>query len=238
MTTLAAEQIRADVLATPVDDETISRHFLRRGHGLEFEMEADWVRAHLPSGNGRIVDLGCGNGSLFDVIGAPRAFGVDYHASGLRHTRARFPMVPLLCAPAEHLPFADATLDGLILQHVVEHLAGAARACREFYRVLRPGGVLLLMTPNAEFCDWSVFDDSTHVQIFNRRDLSDILVGAGFNIVDLRTLGLPWFRRYHTTPSSWRLRQFVTKHAVGLSMLPYWRWGGQTLCCAARRPSP
>lgn len=238
MTTLAAEPICAGELSTPVDDETISRHFLRRGHGLEFEMEADWVRVHLPSGNGRIVDLGCGNGSLFDTIGTPRAVGLDYHASGLKHTRARFPKVPLLCASAERLPFADASLDGLILQHVVEHLAEAAAACREFYRVLRTGGVLLLLTPNTGFCDHSVFEDSTHVHIFDCRDLSDILVNAGFSIVDLRTLGLPWFRAYRAIPSGWRLRRWVTKHAVALSTLPRWRWRGQTLCCAARRPSP
>jgi SAM-dependent methyltransferase len=136
------------------------------------------------------------------------------------------------------LPFANASLDGLILQHVVEHLTAVEMTCREFYRILRPEGVLLLMTPNGEFSDLSVFDDPTHVQIFNRRGLCDILASAGFSIVDLRTLGLPWFRAYHTIPSGWRLRRFVTKHAVVLSTVPYWRWGGQTLCCAARRPSP
>jgi len=236
MTTWAAEPIPTDLPATPVVDEAVARHFLRRGRGLEFAMEANWVRARLPDGEGRIVDLGCGIGTLFDAIGTHRAAGVDYKASGLKHTHARFPMVPLLCASAEHLPFADASLDGLILQHVVEHLPEAPASCPEFYRVLRPGGVLLLLTPNAEFCDQGVFEDPTHVQIFNRRDLSDILIHAGFSIVDLRTLGLPWLRRYHAIRSAWRLRRWVTEHAVALSTLPRWRWMGQTLCCAARRP--
>jgi len=236
MTTLLTEPTRSRPTATASEDETISRHFLRRGHGAEFEMEADWVRAHLPPGAGRVVDLGCGIGSLFDAIGTSRAIGVDHQPSGLPHTRSRFPLVPLVCGGAERLPFADASLDGLTLQHVVEHLAETRRVFRELHRVLRPGGVLLLLTPNAEFCDPSVFEDPTHVHIFNRRDLPNGLRDVGFDIVNLRTIGLPWFRGYGSVPSAWRLRRFVTQHAIALSMVPPWRWSGQTLCCAARRP--
>ena len=200
-------------------------------------MESDWVRAHLPPGRGRIVDLGCGIGSLFETIGRARAIGVDYQPSGLQHTQSRFPRVPLVCADAERLPLADASLDGLTLQHVVEHFADTRSVLRDLHRVLRPGGVLLLLTPNADYCDHTVFDDPTHVHIFDRRDLPSTLSKVGFDILDLRTIGLPWFRSYSSVPFGWRIRRFVTQHAIALSMVRPWRWRGQTLCCAARRPA-
>jgi len=212
------------------------RHFHRRGHGIEFEMEADWVRFHLSPKLSLVADIGCGNGSLFPVIGTDRALGVDYCAEGLSHTSARFPSVPLLCADAASLPFSDCQLDAITAQHVVEHIPAYKQACREWWRVLRPGGKLLLLTPNPAFCDPAVYDDKTHVRLFDPRDLSAVLTDAGFAINDLRTIGLPWFRGYRGIPAGWRVRRLVTRRLRWLSTLPPWRWRGQTLCCAARRP--
>jgi SAM-dependent methyltransferase len=214
----------------------IERHFLHRGHGIECEMETRWVRKHLPGGRGPIADIGCGIGTLFPVIGASRVVGVDHHAEGLTHTRERFSTARLLCADGGRLPFADGAVDAITAQHVVEHMKGYEDACREWFRVMRPGGVLLLLTPNRDFCDPDVHADETHVHIFDYADLRHVLRKAGFKIIDLRTLGLPWFRAYHGIPAAWRLRRFVTGCADGLSSVPVWRWRGQTLCCAARRP--
>ena len=200
-------------------------------------MEADWVRTQLPPGSGSTVDVGCGAGSLFQVFGMKRVVGVDNCAEGLEHTRRQFPSVPVVCADASNLPFASDSLDVVTAQHVVEHLPAYGQACRDWLRVLRPGGVLLLLTPNAWFRDPAVFADETHVHIFNRDDLREVLTRAGFSVLDMRTIGLPWFRHYRRIPSGWRLRKFVTRRARRLSALPHWRWRGQTLCCAAQKES-
>ncbi|MCH7632285.1 MAG: methyltransferase domain-containing protein [Planctomycetes bacterium] len=216
--------------------DPVSAHFLHRGHGAEFEMETDWVRAQMPPYAQRVVDVGCGAGGLFPTLGERRTIGVDFVAEGLAHTRERFPSVPLTCAGADCLPFADASLDTVALQHVIEHLAHVREALAEWLRILKPGGLLLLLTPNRRFCDPKVFDDPTHVRLFDRRDLTDVVTDAGFDVTDLRTLGLPWFRSYQRIPSGWRLRRFVTGRAYAISAIPLLRWKGQTLCCAARRP--
>ncbi len=224
--------------APPLDGANglVDKHFLRRGYGVEFEMEADWVRFHLPRTARRVADIGCGSGTLFSAIGTDRVLGVDFCARGLRRTRQRFPSVPLVCTNAVRLPLADARLDAVTVQHVVEHITAYEQACREWLRVLRPGGVLLVLTPNASFRDPTVYADDTHVHLFDADDLYGVLASAGFTVVDLRTIGLPWFRRYHGIPSVWRLRRFVTRRAQWLSAWPQWRWKGQTLCCTARRP--
>ncbi len=217
-------------------NDIVERHFERRGLGCEFEMEADWIRAHLPRHAKRVIDLGCGGGGLFPTIGGQRVIGVDYEPRGLSRTRSRFPGSALLCASAASFPFAERSVDALVLQHVIEHLPAAQDAARQWLGALRPGGTLLVLTPNAGFVDPTIFDDPTHVRLFARDDLAELIQGAGFEIVDLRTLGLPWFRKYQAMPAGWRLRRCVTRQARALSWAPGLRWRGQTLCCAARRP--
>lgn len=215
---------------------SVDAHFTRRGTGLEFEMEAQWVRRHLPPGAKRVVDVGCGNGALFEAIGPDRALGIDSCMEGLSLTSRRFSTVPLVAGDAEHLPLRDESLEVITLQHVVEHIPRFDVACTQWRRALKPGGLLLILTPNASFCDPSVFQDPTHVRVFSRRELRRSLERGSFEVIDLRSLGLPWFRDYHHVPWGWRWRRFVISHAQRLSFLPGHRWKGQTLCCLARKP--
>jgi SAM-dependent methyltransferase len=218
-------------------EHLVSQHFVRRGHGAEFAMEAAWVRRNLPTAARCVADVGCGNGALLRTMHAGQAVGVDHNAIGLGHTRPRLPTVPLICAEAERLPLADVSLDAIVLQHVIEHLEDPQQACREWFRILRPAGRLLLLTPNRSYRDPSVYDDASHVRIFDRNDLRRIVTRVGFEILDLRSLGLPWLRSYHHVPGGWRIRRLVTGCAGLLSTVPAWRWKGQTLCCACRRPA-
>jgi SAM-dependent methyltransferase len=216
--------------------ETAERHFLHRGYGVEFDMEAAWIRRYLPRSSGRLLEVGCGIGALFDLLGSTLTVGVDASAAGLRETRKRHPLAALVCGDAAELPFADGHFDAVMLQHVIEHLQDARAACEEWFRVLKSGGRLLLLTPNRLFSDPTAFEDDTHVRILRHDELAAMVEEAGFEVLDLRTLGLPWFRRHQRWPSGWRLRRWVTHCARSLSRISRLRWKGQTLCCAARRP--
>jgi SAM-dependent methyltransferase len=222
-------------LTATASQAVIERHFLHRGHGAEFEMEAAWIRAQLPPQARRVLDLGCGGGALLPTLGLERSMGIDLQAPGLAHTRRRFPQVPMVCGSADRLALSDASLDAIVLQHVIEHLPDVSGALAEWHRVLRPGGALLVQTPNADFVDLSIFDDPTHVRVFSASELGEAITAADFEVVDLRSLGLPWFRNLARAAALWRLRRFVTDHATLLSRIPGLRASGQTLCCAARR---
>ena len=215
---------------------TVDRHFLHRGFGAEFEMEVDWIRAHLPTDARRILEIGCGGGVLFDALGTDRVVGLDYAWDGLAHTAARFPAVPLVCASADRVPLRDAFADGIVAQHVLEHLTDGELACWEWFRVLRPGGTLLILTPNVAFSDPRVFFDDTHVHLFSGDELASLLGRVGFEVSDMRTLGLNAFREYKGRPGAWRMRRLVTRWAHALSAMPGLRDRGQTLCCCAVRP--
>jgi SAM-dependent methyltransferase len=213
----------------------VDRHFTRRGHGLEFEMEARWIAGSLPAGAKRVLDIGCGIGALFPVIGEARAVGIDYVFAGLRRTRDRFPASRLACGDGATLPFAGECVDAITAQHVIEHMPDPDAACREWRRVVRPQGRLIIVTPNAEFRDPSIFDDPSHTTIFSRQTLREILEKAGFTVDFVCTLGLPWFRNYHEVWGGWRLRRMVLGNAGTIAQLPGMRGSGQSLCCIARR---
>ncbi|MCA1831923.1 MAG: class I SAM-dependent methyltransferase [Actinomycetota bacterium] len=97
-----------------------------------------------------VLDAGCGEGygsdilaaSARDVVGVDLDEGVVAHA-GRHYPRARFERADLLA-----LPFPDASFDAVVSLQVIEHLSGPRDFVAECARVLRPGGRLIMSTPN------------------------------------------------------------------------------------------
>ncbi|MBX7256851.1 MAG: methyltransferase domain-containing protein [Candidatus Hydrogenedentes bacterium] len=89
-----------------------------------------------------ILDVGCGRGFMRDYVNKQggRYFGVDLLAHG-----AGF---PLSIGDATHLPFPDATFDGVFCVDAFEHIPDGVAAAREFRRVLKPNGCMFLSAPN------------------------------------------------------------------------------------------
>ena len=106
------------------------------------------------TGPGRVLEVGCGTGGL--LVAAARIGvdiqGVDIAARWLVVARRRLTDhgvdIPLTAAGAERLPWPDGTFDTLVADSLLEHLDDPGRALREWVRVLRPGGQLLLWSPN------------------------------------------------------------------------------------------
>jgi SAM-dependent methyltransferase len=98
-----------------------------------------------------VLDLGCGAGTttrrvLLDC-GISSVVGADLSAAAVR----RYVDVlgrPAVRVDATALPFGDASFDMVISDDVVEHLVDTDEYAREIHRVLRPGGWLMLSTPN------------------------------------------------------------------------------------------
>ncbi len=115
-----------------------------------------WVEALGESGRiGPILDLGCGSGSFLAAPAARSlpAVGVDIALRWLVVARKRLDedgleAVRLVCACAERLPFRDAGFSGIVAGDSIEHVESAERTIAESHRVLRPGGLLVMATPN------------------------------------------------------------------------------------------
>ena len=95
---------------------------------------------------GSVLDVGCGDGELVHLL---KERGYDVRGLDIDPSGCRYPEVAVQrCDIMDGLPFEDAAFDLLTVQEVIEHLEDPFKAVREFHRVLKPGGLLLLTTPN------------------------------------------------------------------------------------------
>ena len=102
----------------------------------------------------RIVDVGCGDGMCTELTadlagetGGHHVAGVDWAAAPLKQAAERG-LTLVRGSLDTGLPFASGSVDVVILSEVVEHLVDPDGGLAELYRVLRPGGHLVLSTPN------------------------------------------------------------------------------------------
>jgi ubiquinone/menaquinone biosynthesis C-methylase UbiE len=107
--------------------------------------------AYIPSG-GRVIDVGCGR-SLFTEIDERwpfRVFPGDLDYGSVRGRSREVPELAWSVFDAASLPFADTTFDALFAGEVIEHVPDVTATLGEWRRVLKPGGVAIVTTPNRE----------------------------------------------------------------------------------------
>ncbi len=97
----------------------------------------------------RVLELGGGQSGLTALL-YPRAtvVNLDLDARYAAHPCNQQSRVRFLCADATRIPFADDSFDAVTMFDVIEHIPDDAGAMAEVFRVLRPGGVVLISTPN------------------------------------------------------------------------------------------
>jgi SAM-dependent methyltransferase len=136
-----------------------------------------------------VLEIGFGRGLLMSrfLHEGNRVTGVDPGALERDLDRDVRRRAVIHAQPAESLDVPDASFDLVYGIHVVEHLDDPAAVFRMCHRALRPGGLLYLMTPNAESKGLTLFreawwnlEDPTHVRFFTARSLSTMLRAAGF----------------------------------------------------------
>lgn len=143
-----------------------------------------------------VLDIGCSRGDPdLPSLARGRLFvGVDMDLPGLRGNTLAGARV---LAPMRCLPFADATADVIVCKWVAEHLADPSVEFAECRRVLKPGGVLCLLTPNA----YSLFTILSRMIPYR---LKQVFKGRLFGLHEEDT-----FRTYYRANSRRRLRRLL-----------------------------
>jgi len=100
-----------------------------------------------------ILEIGCGIGTITHILTQKGCCvtGTDISQQAISYARQKYPGIPFQVEAAEHLSFADQSLDIVISFDLFEHLKNVDVHLLEVRRVLREGGYYLLGTPN-KYC--------------------------------------------------------------------------------------
>ena len=162
-----------------------------------FPLQRDhWDRQHrhLPRPRedaDRLLDVGCGGGD-FLIVARDRGWkvcGVDPDLTAT--TRARQLDLPVLNGGLELLANQEAQFDAITLSHVIEHVHQPLCMLQDCHRLLKPGGILWLETPNVGSyghrrfgSNWRGLEAPRHLTVFSWQGLLTIMEAAGFADVE------------------------------------------------------
>jgi dolichol-phosphate mannosyltransferase len=170
----------------------LQRYWQRARHRIVLDF------LNLPSGQGHhaVLDIGCGSSRIIQDL--PTAVGMDILLPKLRFLRNRHSR--LVQGSISALPFADHSIDAVICSEVIEHIPDAPDVFDEMSRVLRPGGTLILGTPDYERWLWWLLEwiygkilpgayAHEHITHYTRTGLTERLRIHGYRIQDLQYVG-------------------------------------------------
>ena len=173
-----------------------------------------------PTGD-TVLDIGCGNGHLLYQLRHKftRLMGLEYSAHRLEQAKINLSdlaFTPVLGSAEDMSSITTGSIDCIVSADVIEHIPDVYKACAEMFRVLRPGGIAVINTPNIAFVKKrlllllgrfpstsqpneglgsEILFDGGHLHYFTFRSLTLLLERAGFAIV--RRTGFGKFGRVH-----------------------------------------
>ena len=144
------------------------------------------------------LDIGCGRGTHinnFKKLLSGNFYGIDLEESKIKD-------VSVFSCNLENskLPFSDNFFDVIFSKSVLEHVNNTNNFLNETYRVLKPGGVIILMVPDWQSQMKNFYDDYTHVKPFTIKSIYSAL-----KINDFKDIKVTYFRQL---PIVWKFPIF------------------------------
>jgi len=157
-------------------------HWWFRGmYGICFDLFKRWIAPGIAATD-IVVDLGCGNGTWSrHLTRYGSVIGLDYSAEALANCSKRG-LDLLVLGDAARLPLGDGEAAVVTALGLIEHLEDDRIFLKELYRVLRPGGQVLLLTSAYSWL-WGHHDDLVHhKRRYTRQSFSRLLEEEGFQL--------------------------------------------------------
>ena len=157
----------------------------------------DLQTRYLPAssmGNGKLLDVGCGDGEALEILSdlGWQACGVEVDPQAVDAARKR--NLDVRQGTLLDAAFPEETFDALSSSHVIEHVHDPLAFLTESRRVLRTGGTLVAITPNAKAwtherhgINWMPLDPPRHLVLFTAESLSNLAKSAGLRNVHVTT---------------------------------------------------
>ena len=195
-----------------IDEQTLQR-LTRNEADMAFKKRVrtifEWIE---PTDDKVVLDCACGRGfylNMIRTVSGCKLVGLELDEDVIRKAYrnvGQLPGVFLTQANIYQQPYPDNYFDGVILSEILEHIDEDVRGLREVYRMLKPGGVVAITVPNANYPFWwdpinktleTVFHThigkgplaglwANHVRLYTAKQLSRAVLDAGFVVEEER----------------------------------------------------
>lgn len=145
--------------------------------------------------DGRLLDIGCGSGDWLLRMKARgwHVEGVDLDGTAVAMAEHRG--LAVHCGTVHDRSYPEAHFDAITLNQVIEHVPDPVAVLSECRRILKPGGHLILYTPNSQSLGHRVFgrhwrglEPPRHLHVFGPRSMAHAFSSAGFHSLRMRTI--------------------------------------------------
>ena len=164
----------------------------------------------------RLLDLGCGDGNNLVWLSkyAEMTYGSDYNLVRLVRSKAQNPTAEIFAADILDFPSVDDAFDIIFFNHVIEHMPDDRSALASARRILNPGGLLIIGTPNegAWWWQWAykrdpkMLAETDHCQFYTAQTIGDKIKDAGLTLTETHHMG--W------GPPDWRLDGRIRRYKI------------------------
>jgi SAM-dependent methyltransferase len=175
------------------DQHNISRYlWVRRLKQLRQFYRVRSLKKHLPE-KGRLLEIGCGSGDLLIELARLGYItsGLDFSSVAVETARQTYGL-DVTCGIIEDVDFQEGSFDAILMFHVIEHLTNPLSAMKQLRFWLKPGGALILGTPDVSAVSakvlrecWQGYDFPRHMLVFEEKTINHIAKQAGFSTVDI-----------------------------------------------------
>jgi len=169
-------------------------HYLNRSYGNQKRARA--IGALRPQG-GKLLDVGCASGEFLHIMGQVGIWdveGLDISLDATQVARERYGL-RVFIGELKTAAYPTASFDVVTLWDVIEHLHDPKSTLDEVQRILKPGGLLVMSTPNLQSWDarlfgpyWAGLDAPRHLFVFSPQTLGRLLNVTGFRVDRMRNL--------------------------------------------------
>ncbi|MCX7747171.1 MAG: methyltransferase domain-containing protein [Clostridia bacterium] len=159
------------------------------------------LKSYVKTRNGDVcgLDIGCGDGERFDWLSKffNEFFASDYNLIRLARAKEKEVKPEIFMADITDYPCKDNSFDVIFFNHVLEHIQNDEKALKEVFRILKPGGLLILGVPNEGAFFWQlayklqpkVLKTTDHVHFYTSTSIAKKVKDAGFKISDIHYIG-------------------------------------------------
>ena len=131
---------------------------------VTFKRLLSFIKLNHMNSSSKLLDLGSGNGSFVNVCNEN-----GFNAVGLDGSKDNIDF------EKDQLKFDNDTFDIITLVSVIEHINNPSNILKEIFRVLKKGGIVIIVTPNFKYSFRNFYDDPTHIRPYSHKSIDTLM---------------------------------------------------------------